>query len=336
MSGRRRGLFLIGHGSRSGEGVDEYWQFVEVLRDILPADVELGAGFIEFASPDLDEGIDELVSRGVEEVHAVPLVLLGAGHMKNDGPAALARARLRHPGVTFCYARALGVHPDLLSLAEARVREAFSRSEARIQSAEGCGGVGAEERPEERPEACRTEGEVSGRAVVLVGRGSTDPDANSDLFKVARMLEEGRSLGEVHASFVSLAPPDVPSALDRAARLGATAVAVVPYFLFTGLLVERIYRQAEEWALRHPEVQVVAGRHLGPDPVVARLVVDRFVESVEGGVHMNCDGCVYRVKLPGYEHKFRAPLDLAGHHAHHHHHSEAAHHHPHEDRHHRH
>lgn len=318
MNGGRRGLFLIGHGSRSGEGVDEYWEFVEVLRGIIPDDVELGAGFIEFASPDLDEGIDELVSRGVEEVHAVPLVLLGAGHMKNDGPAALVRARSRHPGVKFSYARALGVHPDLLALAEARVREAFTSPEAVIlpgrEGGEGCGDGG----------------EVSGRAVVLVGRGSTDPDANSDLFKVARMLEEGRSLGEVHASFVSLAPPDVPSALARAVRLGATSVAVVPYFLFTGLLVERIYRQAAEWARQHPEVQVVAGRHLGPDPVVARLVLDRFFESVEGGVRMNCDGCVYRVVLPGYEHKFRAPLDLAGHHAHHHsHHSETAHDHPH-------
>ena len=32
-------------------------------------------------------------------------------------------------------------------------------------------------------------------AVVIVGRGSTDPDANADLAKAARLLADGRGLG---------------------------------------------------------------------------------------------------------------------------------------------
>ena len=138
----RPALLLIGHGSRSTAGVDEYWQFADVLRGEANG-LEIGCGFIELAEPDLDTAIDALVSRGATSIGAVPLVLLGAGHMKNDGPAALERGRRRHRGVRFEYGRALGIHPLVLTLAEDRIRTA----------------VGADD-----------PGEL---AVVLVGRGSS-------------------------------------------------------------------------------------------------------------------------------------------------------------------
>ena len=154
-------LLLIGHGSRSAAGVDEYWQFADVLRSEANG-LEIGCGFIELAEPDLDAAIDALVGRGATSIGAVPLVLLGAGHMKNDGPAALERGRRRHQGVRFEYGRSLGIHPLVLALAEDRIRAA----------------VGADD-----------PGEL---AVVLVGRGSSDPDANADLYKVGRLLQDSR------------------------------------------------------------------------------------------------------------------------------------------------
>ena len=273
----RPALLLIGHGSRSAAGVDEYWQFADVLRSEANG-LEIGCGFIELAEPDLDTAIDALVSRGVTSIGAVPLVLLGAGHMKNDGPAALERGRRRHQGVRFEYGRALGIHPLVLALAEDRVRAA----------------VGADD-------PCEL-------AVVLVGRGSSDPDANADLYKVGRLLQDSRGLGLVEPAFISLAPPSVPEALERCRRLGATTIAVVPYFLFTGILVDRIHAQAETWAADHPDVAVRHGAHLGPDPRIARLVVDRYREAITGAARMNCDCCVYRTALPGYEARVGQPV----------------------------
>jgi sirohydrochlorin ferrochelatase len=279
---------LVGHGSRSPEGVAEYWRLAAVLRDIAPT-LEVGCGFIELAEPDLDTGFDDLVARGAGSVVAVPLVLLGASHLKADGPDAMARARVRHPGVHFAYARALGIHPALLALAETRVHQAVgSRDGARTH-------------------------------VILVGRGSSDPDANADLYKVARLLWDGRGFAGVEASFVSLASPSVPEALERCRRLGATRVAVVPYFLFTGVLVERIQAQAEAWAAgAGTGVEVVVGEHLGAVEPVARLVLERQREALEGGALMNCDLCIYRVALPGYEDRVvRYAAPAAGHHHHH-------------------
>jgi cobalt/nickel transport system ATP-binding protein len=193
--------------------------------------------------------------------------------MKDDGPAALHRGRHRHPGVRFAYARHLGLHPLVLDVATERIRTAVG------------------------------DGDPGQTAVVVVGRGSSDPDANADLYKVARLLWDSRGLATVEPAFVSLARPDVAAALERCRLLGAARIVVVPYFLFTGVLVDRIAAQVAEWAAAHPDVDARPGPHLGADPRIARLVVDRYHEALAGDAHMNCDLCVYRHPLPGYEHR---------------------------------
>ncbi|MDQ6615428.1 MAG: sirohydrochlorin chelatase [Actinomycetota bacterium] len=277
-------LLLVGHGSRSAQGVSAYWQFADVVRAEAP-ELRLGCGFIELAQPDLDTAIAQMVESGATSVVAVPLVLLGAGHMKNDGPATLARARRRHGGVEFAYARDLGIHPAPLKVAAERI-------------------------------AATTAGwPAEGTAVVVVSRGSSDPDANADLFKVSRLLWDSHAAQGVEAAFVSLAPPSVADALERCRRLGASRIAVVPYFLFPGVLVERIGTHAELWAAAHPEIDVRTAPELGPDPRLAQLVLERYREARQGDVRMNCDCCAYRVALPGYEDRVGAPL-VVGHHRH--------------------
>jgi cobalt transport protein ATP-binding subunit len=278
-----RALVVIGHGSRDADGVEEFWQLAEAVRDNA-RDLPVEFGFIEMAEPLVDEAIDRVVAHTrPREVVSVPLVLLAAGHLKNDGPAALARARARHPDVSFRMGRDLGIDPVVLDVAEERIREAIG-----------------EDDPAET-------------GVVLVGRGSSDPDASADLYKVARLLADGRGLGLVEPAFAGVAEPDVPAALERLRRLGAPRVVVVPFFLFTGVLVPRIYRAASEWAEAHPDVEVRGGGHLGPDRRFARLVLERYREVLQGPVRMNCDLCVYRVRLPGYEEKVGAPISLTPH-----------------------
>ncbi len=278
---------FIGHGTRSPAGAAELGEFVRAARAARPG-VRAAAGHIEFVEPGLDESIDALVAQGTTSIVAVPLVLFGAGHLKDDGPAALARARVRHPGVSYAYARALGVHPDVLGVVEDRARQCTALL------------------PQARADA-----------VVLVGRGSTDPDANADLCKAARLLADGRGLGNpvgaprpgapalglVVGAFVSLASPGVADALDQCAALGATTIAVVPYFLFDGLLVERIRTQAATWAAGRPDHAVVTGGHMGVDARLVALAWQRYDEVRRGMAHMNCDGCLYRTPLPGYAHR---------------------------------
>ncbi|GAA2877575.1 sirohydrochlorin chelatase [Streptomyces mexicanus] len=302
-------LLIAGHGTRDDAGAEAFRDFVRRLGQRRP-DLAVAGGFIELSPPPLGEAVTELVERGVRRFAAVPLMLVSAGHAKGDIPAALAREKERHPGISYTYGRPLGPHPALLRVLERRLEEAL----------EG------------------TSGERSDVTVLLVGRGSTDPDANAEVFKAARLLWEGRGYAGVETAFVSLAAPDVPSGLERCARLGARRIVVLPYFLFTGVLPDRVRRQTEEWAAAHPEVQVRSADVIGPEPELLDLVLERYEEAVKGDLRMNCDSCVYRIALPGFEEKVGLPQqphfhpDDDGHHGHghgHHHHGEHSHSHAH-------
>jgi sirohydrochlorin cobaltochelatase len=285
------GLVIVGHGTKSDDGVAEFGRFVGLVAKLAPFDV--AGGFLELSAPPLTDAVAGLYDRGHRRLVAVPLVLVGAGHAKGDVPAALARERERRPGLSFGYGRPLGPHPTLLEILDERIAEVLL--------------------PDER----------AGTAVVLVGRGATDPDANADIAKTARLLYEGRGFLTVETSFVSLADPSVPVALERARLLGSRRILVSPYFLFSGVLPDRVGAQALAWAAEHPDVEVRVAGVLGPDERIARLVLDRYTEVLTGDVRMSCDTCLYRIALPGYESRVGAP-QLPHHHpddpAHHHHH----------------
>ncbi|MEU3026503.1 sirohydrochlorin chelatase [Streptomyces incarnatus] len=290
-------LLIAGHGTRDDAGAEAFRAFVRELGRRRP-DLPVAGGFIELSPPPLGDAVAELVERGVRRFAAVPLMLVSAGHAKGDIPAALAREKERHPGISYTYGRPLGPHPALLNVLERRLDEA----------------IGDQDRAEV--------------TVLLVGRGSTDPDANAEVFKAARLLWEGRGYAGVETAFVSLAAPDVPSGLDRCVALGARKIVVLPYFLFTGILPDRVRRQTEEWAAAHPETPVSSADVIGPEPELLDLVLERYEEAVKGDLRMNCDSCVYRIALPGFEDKVGLPQqphfhpDDDGHdhgHGHHHH-----------------
>ncbi|GAA3036215.1 sirohydrochlorin chelatase [Streptomyces glomeratus] len=294
-------LLIAGHGTRDEAGAEAFRDFVRELGRRHP-ELPVAGGFIELSPPPLGEAVAELVQRGARRFAAVPLMLVSAGHAKGDIPAALAREKERHPGISYTYGRPLGPHPALLSVLERRLDEALG---------------GSARTPEDRADV----------TVLLVGRGSTDPDANAEVYKAARLLWEGRGYAGVETAFVSLAAPDVPSGLDRCARLGARRIVVLPYFLFTGILPDRVRQQTEGWAEAHPEVEVRSADVIGPEPELLDLVRERYEEAVKGDLRMNCDSCVYRIALPGFENKVGLPQqphfhpdDDGHHHGHGHHH----------------
>jgi sirohydrochlorin cobaltochelatase len=143
--------------------------------------------------------------------------------------------------------------------------------------------------------------------VLVVGRGSTDPDANADVCKTARLLWEGRPFAFTETAFVSLARPSVAEGLERCRLLGARRIVVARYFLFPGVLPDRVAEQAEDYARAHPELEIRTTAVLGDCPEIAALVAERYQEALTGDIRMNCDMCMYRTALPGSEHLVGAP-----------------------------
>jgi sirohydrochlorin cobaltochelatase len=270
----REPLLIVGHGTVDPAGVGEFTAFVDRMRARL-APIDVAGGFIELSAPSVNEAWQELADRGHRRLAAVPLVLVAAGHAKGDIPAALQREVHRHPDSSYRFGRPLGPHPILLDLLAER--------------------IGA------------TSAEPADTAVVLVGRGSTDPDANAEVCKVARLLQETRGFAFVETAFVSLAEPNVADGLRRAKLLGARRVVVAPYFLFDGVLPQRVNQQAVAFGQSNPDVDVLVAGHIGDCAGLADLVAERYHETLHGDIRMNCDTCAYRVLLPGFENKLGAP-----------------------------
>jgi sirohydrochlorin cobaltochelatase len=292
-NGRRPALLVVGHGTRDPRGAEEFHELVDALKRRQPGTAVEG-GFIELSRPPISRCVNSLHEAGARQVAAVPLMLLAAGHAKDDIPATLVREGMAHPEMSFTYGRALGVRPELLELMDRRVSVVVS------------------------------EDEKAETTVLIVGRGSSDPDANSDLAKISRLFYEGRPYASVETAYVSMTPPDVTTALERCRRLGARRVVVFSYFLFTGVLERRIREQGATFAAENPDTEVRYAGYFGPDPAVVDLVLERYREAVEGDIRMNCDVCVHRVALPGFEEKVGAPATPHYHpdepgHGHHHH-----------------
>lgn len=260
------GLLIVGHGSRDPSANVEFEALVAAYRVARP-DIEVAHGYVELARPSLSTALGNLAQR-TNSVVVLPLFLFAAGHVKNDIPLALSQARQDFPTARFTVANALGVHPTLVELA-------FERARTALEGAR---------------ESAKT-------AVVVVGRGSSDPDANGDFCKVVRLLAEGREIGWVVPCFIGVTRPLFEETAELVARVRPERIVVVPYFLFSGRLITKIREQVEAFQARYPWIKVELAPHLGSDDRLLKLMDERLSEAMDGARPLPCDTCQYRVPV---------------------------------------
>ncbi|MDQ2070940.1 CbiX/SirB N-terminal domain-containing protein [Haloarcula sp. NS06] len=265
-------VLLAGHGSRREKSNEQVRDLAVELEGRLGIPVD--AAFLELAEPAIDEAIAGL-ARAVSEVSVVHLSLFAASHVKNDVPLAVEQAREAHPELTINNGAHLGVHPALLDLLDDRA--------AAVEAELGVD---------------REEDDV---AAVVCARGSSDPDANADVHKLARLLYEGREFSRVEASFIGVTEPLLDDTLHDIAKTRPDAVVVIPYMLGDGVLTGRIKDGAREFDEEYPYVDAAPGEPLGTDTRLLDVLGDRWQEARTGSVEMSCDTCKYKVELDGYE-----------------------------------
>ena len=266
-------VLLVGHGSREQSGNDEFLKFCDVVAPYLgPERVE--TCFIELTAPLVPESLDRCVGLGARRVIVLPVILLAAGHVKVELPHELDEAKERHPGVEFSYGRHIGLDPFVIDIMRERLADVERE---------------ADWPPEDT-------------AILVVGRGSSDPDANSELYKLARLLWESRRYPWVESCFIGVTSPSLLEGLARCAALGARRIIAVPYFLFTGVLIPRIHRTVREFMSGHPGLKVRVSDYLNGHPKLITVLQDRKREALRGEARMNCALCKYRVQMPGHEH----------------------------------
>ncbi|MFB6220011.1 MAG: CbiX/SirB N-terminal domain-containing protein [Halolamina sp.] len=265
-------ILLVGHGSRREASNEQVRTVARSLEDRLGVPVD--AGFLELAEPSIGDAIDGLAPT-VSRLTLVHLSLFAASHVKNDVPVVVQQARGAHDDLTLHNGAHLGIHPAILDLLDDRA--------AAVENHLGVD---------------REDDDV---AVVVCGRGSSDPDANADVHKLARLLYEGRAFSRVDASFVGVTDPLLPDVLHDLSKHRPDAVVVLPYMLGDGVLTGRIRDQTGEFDDDYPYVDAAAGDPLGTDDRLLDVLADRWQEARTDSVEMSCDTCKYKVDLDGYE-----------------------------------
>jgi sirohydrochlorin cobaltochelatase len=267
MSALSDTILLVGHGSREASGNQEILAFAAQWRVRCP-DWRIEVCFIEFAPPSLHDGL-LAAAQGARRVMVVPLILNAAGHVKMEIPEAIEHARAHAPQVEFLYAPHLSACDPILSILKRRLRQAMSALDM--------------------PDPTTT-------GVVLLGRGSSDRAANGDMAKMARWLQEAGDHEIVDLAFTGITFPRLERVVQRQALIGIKQVVVLPYYLYTGTLMQRIHRQVEHLRQQYPQLRFVCGTHFGFEPEIFALLEQRVADLQAGTPEgkMACDGCSFR------------------------------------------
>jgi sirohydrochlorin cobaltochelatase len=266
-------VLVIGHGSRNPDGNREFLQFVERMKKQLPNRI-VEACFLELATPLIQAGIDVCVAKGATRITCVPVILFAAGHVKVEIPEQLDIARRRHPEIAIHYGGPIGIHHKIIDILQERLSETE---------------IDLGEQDEET-------------AILLVGRGSSDPDANGDFCKMARLLWEKSPVSILETAFMGVTQPTLEQGLDRCIRLGAERILILPYFLFTGVLINRMADLVEKYQTRYPRRRFTMAQYFGLHDGLIDVLVERAHEAVAGRAAMNCDLCQYRLSARHHHH----------------------------------
>ena len=272
-------ILLVGHGSREKSGNDEIMAFAKQWRQRQPA-WPIEVCFIELSENTMSEGLRRAAT-GSQRVIVVPLILNAAGHVKMDIPQAIDAARLKFSQVQFLYTPHLSVCEHLFSVVKRRLKTAMQALDM--------------------PDPTTT-------GVVLLGRGSSDRHANGEMAKMARWVMEESEHELVDVAFTGITYPRLEKVVQRQSLLGMTQVAVLPYYLFNGTLMERIKRQVENLKIQYPTIRFTSTEYFGFEREIFEVLEQRVADVKRGAPQalMPCDGCKFR--------EFAVEHGLGGHH----------------------
>ena len=268
----RIGVLICGHGSRHKLAVQEFALLAKEIKAILP-EIPVEYGYLEFARPIITDALDRLREQDVQKVIAIPAMLFAAGHAKNDIPALL-KSYSKRTGLVIEYGRELGINSLMIGAAGARIKEII----------------------DSKPDFPKSD-----TLLVVIGRGSSDPDANSNVTKITRMLVEGLGMAWGETFFSGVTFPLVEPGLRYSVKLGFKRIIIFPYFLFSGVLVNRILKYTKKVANENPGIEFLNASYLSSHPLVINTFIERIEEVLNGDNAMNCSLCKYRSDLLGFE-----------------------------------
>jgi sirohydrochlorin ferrochelatase len=240
-----KAILYIGHGTRSNQGAEEARAFVHRVMERIPIPIQ-ELSFLELTEPSIAQGFNRCVEKGATEITVVPIFLLAAGHIKKDIPEALDVLKKQYPEVTVKIKDPFGVQGLLLDgLAELILN---------------------------------TAGDLSQRdSILIVGRGSSDPSIHKAFAEIGEGMKERLGTSLVSVCYLAAAQPKFDEGLELMSQQASGRVIVVPYLLFSGLLLSEINQKVGQ-RQAHGQLIIHTGQ-LSKHKVIENLIVKRATEA---------------------------------------------------------
>ena len=263
-------IMIFGYGSGNDGAADEFNKLAVYMGERIPK-YDLESGFLGLTTRGVRVGLEKLIECGAKRIICLPVMLFAAKHMNNELTSEIINFASLHSDIEFIYARELAIDPKLLTAIKDRIEECETASLTYIDRKE--------------------------TVLMVVGHGTNDANTNSNVHKVTRMLWEGMGFGWAEVSYSIGAYPLVDEGMKHAMKLGYKRIIVFPYFLFPGVLVDRVYAWADEAQAENPRVEVLNAPHLNDHMQLLDCFVDRIEEALVGSNAMNCLLCKYREQI---------------------------------------
>lgn len=243
-----RAVLYICHGSRVKAGQLAALNFIEQTKEHVGVPIQ-EACFLELAEPTIEQGIKRCMEQGATKIVAIPFLLLTAGHAKIDIPEQLQKTMTHYPEVTLQYGDTLGVHPDLIDVLKKRMATINMK--------------------EEQP------------AVLLVGRGSSDPVIHDYFTEILKIFKSKTAIENVRVCYLAASYPRFEDALLDLIKEQPREIVVIPYLLFTGVLMNDINMYIQQ---RTSDIPIYLSPSLGYDELISQIVAERVKEASIKGV----------------------------------------------------
>ncbi|MED1412086.1 MULTISPECIES: sirohydrochlorin chelatase [Bacillus] len=241
-----KAVLYICHGSRLKAAKEEAIQFITSCMSRVEANIQ-EVCFLELASPSIDEGFRTCVKRGATEIVAIPVFLLAAGHVKEDIPLELQRLNDQYPNIKI-------VHGNPFGVSEVLVKAVYN-------------GMGIKE-------------EVT---LLLVARGSSDPQTLQDIKWISSLFQKEKNIIKVEVCYLAAAEPKFDEKLKEIVEQKERNIVVLPYLLFTGLLMKHIEKEVRQYESE----EIKTSPYLGKNVAFRDMLIQKTEEILKGGQYVS-------------------------------------------------
>jgi sirohydrochlorin ferrochelatase len=238
-----KAILYIGHGTRSKKGAVEIRAFIERVKARIDVPIQ-ELSFLELTEPLIEEGFELCVEQGATEIEVVPLFLLAAGHIKRDIPEALAPLLAQYPTIPVKIKNPFGVQEVILDAVAELIRDS-------------AGDVFPDDR------------------LLIVGVGSSDPDIHVNFGKIASGIRERLEAEKVSVCYFAATEPRLSEGLETISEGVAGRVIVVPYMLFSGLLLAELNKIVR--ARQKEGQKILCTAPLVNHQVIEDIVIERAI-----------------------------------------------------------